>query len=65
MPRGDTRAGMAYAAGEDIDQIDLALSVVGLGATAAVLAFASAAAAQDKLKACFVYVGPIGDNGWT
>src|SRR3990167_7824548 len=34
-------------------------------ATAAVLAFASAAAAQDKLKACFVYVGPIGDGGWT
>lgn len=35
---GITRAGVAYAAGEDIDQIDLALSVVGLGATAAVLA---------------------------
>lgn len=23
------------------------------------------AMAQDKLKACFVYVGPIGDGGWT
>lgn len=35
---GITRAGVAYAAGDDIDQIDLALSVVGLGATAAMLA---------------------------
>lgn len=30
------------------------------------LAFAGAAQAQmDKVKACFVYVGPIGDGGWT
>ena len=35
---GITRAGVAYATGTDVDQIDLALSVVGLGATAAVLA---------------------------
>src|SRR3989338_2368349 len=41
-PAGDiagvTRAGVAYVSGDPIDQIDLALSVVGLGATAAVLA---------------------------
>lgn len=35
---GITRAGVAYASGEEVDQIDLALSVVGLGATAAILA---------------------------
>ena len=35
---GITRAGVAYASGTDVDQIDLALSVVGLGATAAILA---------------------------
>lgn len=35
---GITRAGVAYASGDEIDQIDLALSVVGLGATAAVIA---------------------------
>ena len=35
---GITRAGVAYATGTEVDQIDLALSVVGLGATAAVLA---------------------------
>lgn len=35
---GITRAGLAYATGAEVDQIDLALSVVGLGATAAVLA---------------------------
>lgn len=35
---GITRAGVAYATGDEVDQIDLALSVVGLGATAAVLA---------------------------
>ncbi len=34
---GVVRAGTAYASGQDIDQIDLALSVVGLGATGAVL----------------------------
>lgn len=35
---GITRAGVAYATGAEVDQIDLALSVVGLGATAAVIA---------------------------
>ena len=35
---GITRAGIAYASGSEVDQIDLALSVVGLGATAAILA---------------------------
>ncbi len=35
---GITRAGVSYATGTEVDQIDLALSVVGLGATAAVLA---------------------------
>lgn len=35
---GITRAGVAYASGDEVDEIDLALSVVGLGATAAILA---------------------------
>ncbi|GLS85429.1 hypothetical protein GCM10010873_04020 [Cypionkella aquatica] len=35
---GITRAGVTYASGGEVDQIDLALSVVGLGATAAILA---------------------------
>ncbi len=40
----------------------LATAALGLG-----LAFGGAASAQgmDKVKACFVYVGPIGDGGWT
>jgi basic membrane protein A and related proteins len=40
----------------------LATAALGLG-----LAFGGAANAQamDKVKACFVYVGPIGDGGWT
>ncbi len=38
----------------------LATAALGLG-----MAFGSAAMAQDKTKACFVYVGPIGDGGWT
>lgn len=38
----------------------LATAAMGLS-----LAFAGAAMAQDKTKACFVYVGPIGDGGWT
>ncbi len=37
-----------------------ATAALGLG-----LAFGGAAMAQDKTKACFVYVGPIGDGGWT
>lgn len=40
----------------------LATAALGLG-----LAFAGSASAQalDKVKACFVYVGPVGDGGWT
>jgi basic membrane protein A and related proteins len=38
----------------------LATAALGLG-----LAFGGIATAQDKTKACFVYVGPIGDGGWT
>lgn len=40
----------------------LATAALGLG-----IAFGGAASAQgmDKVKACFVYVGPIGDGGWT
>jgi len=33
--------------------------------TAAALAFAASAQAQEKLKACWVYVGPIGDFGYS
>jgi simple sugar transport system substrate-binding protein len=38
----------------------LAGAAVGLG-----LALAGPALAQDPTKACFVYVGPINDGGWT
>lgn len=38
----------------------LASAALGLG-----LGLAGAAMAQDKLKVGFVYVGPIGDGGWT
>jgi len=38
----------------------LATAALGLG-----LVLGGAALAQDKTKACFVYVGPIGDGGWT
>ena len=39
------------------------LAAVG---AAAILAFAaSGAGAADKLKACFVYVGPHNDGGWS
>lgn len=40
----------------------LATAALGLG-----LAFGGSAnaAGMDKVKACFVYVGPIGDGGWT
>jgi basic membrane protein A len=39
----------------------LATAALGFG-----LAFGGAAQAQmDKVKACFIYVGPIGDGGWT
>ena len=36
-----------------------------LTSTALALGVANAAAAQDPTQACFVYVGPIGDGGWT
>lgn len=38
----------------------LAGAALGLG-----LAFGTSAFALDQVKACFVYVGPIGDGGWT
>ena len=34
-------------------------------AAAAALGLAAGAQAADKLKVGFVYVGPIGDHGWT
>lgn len=40
-------------------------SVWGAGALALGLAAASSALAQDPVTAAFVYVGPIGDHGWT
>jgi basic membrane protein A len=40
----------------------LATAALGLGLMAATSSFA---AGMDKVKACFVYVGPIGDGGWT
>ncbi|WP_095590156.1 BMP family ABC transporter substrate-binding protein [Actibacterium ureilyticum] len=36
-----------------------------LAATALAIGFGGAAFAQDKTKVGFVYVGPIGDGGWT
>ncbi len=39
--------------------------LLALASTAAVIGFASAAAAQDKAKVCFVYVGSKTDGGWT
>ncbi len=38
----------------------LTTAAIGFG-----LAMSGAAFAQDKVKACFVYVGAIGDGGWT
>ncbi len=35
--------------------------IMALAASAAVLMSGSIASAQDKMKACFIYVGPIGD----
>lgn len=40
----------------------LATAAIGLGLG---LSLAGGAQAQDKVKACFIYVGPIGDGGWT
>lgn len=39
--------------------------LIALAATAATLSFAATAQAQEKLKACWVYVGPIGDFGYS
>jgi simple sugar transport system substrate-binding protein len=41
----------------------LATAALGLGM--ALSGGAAMAAGMDKVKACFVYVGPIGDGGWT
>jgi len=38
---------------------------IALAASAAAIVASSAALAQDKTKACFIYVGPIGDFGWS
>ena len=40
----------------------LATAALGLSLGLSTGAFA---AGMDKVKACFVYVGPIGDGGWT
>ena len=41
-------------------------SLLALAATVSAIAFAGPAAAQmDQVKACFIYVGPIGDFGWS
>ena len=39
--------------------------LIALATTAAALSFAVTAQAQEKLKACWVYVGPIGDFGYS
>ena len=39
-------------------------TLLALAASAAVL-IPGGAMAQDKTKACFIYVGPIGDFGWS
>ena len=39
-------------------------TVLSLAAAAAVLSFGSISA-QAATKACFIYVGPIGDFGWS
>lgn len=39
--------------------------LIALAATVATLSFAATAQAQEKLKACWVYVGPIGDFGYS
>ena len=40
--------------------------VLALAATTAAIAFGAApVAAQDKTKACWIYVGPIGDFGYS
>ncbi|PWE56406.1 BMP family ABC transporter substrate-binding protein [Metarhizobium album] len=39
--------------------------ILALATSAAVLGFAAAAAAEDKTKICFIYVGSKTDGGWT
>ncbi|MCC6204517.1 MAG: BMP family ABC transporter substrate-binding protein, partial [Hyphomicrobiales bacterium] len=39
-------------------------TLLTLAAAAAVTAF-GAVSAEAKVKACFIYVGPIGDFGWS
>jgi simple sugar transport system substrate-binding protein len=40
-------------------------TIAALGAALALALAASTAAAQEKLKVCFVYVGPHNDGGWS
>jgi simple sugar transport system substrate-binding protein len=40
-------------------------TIAALGAALALALAAGTAAAQDKLKVCFVYVGPHNDGGWS
>ena len=41
-------------------------TLIALAATAAAIGLSTGmAASQDKTKACFIYVGPIGDFGWS
>ena len=39
-------------------------TLLSLAAAASVLAFGTMAA-EAKVKACFIYVGPVGDFGWS
>ena len=39
--------------------------IAALGTALALVLTAGAAAAQEKLKVCFVYVGPHNDGGWS
>ncbi|TKT79332.1 BMP family ABC transporter substrate-binding protein [Aquamicrobium sp. LC103] len=40
-------------------------TLLGLAAAALALSVSAPAIAQDKIKACFVYIGPKTDGGWT
>jgi basic membrane protein A len=46
-------------------QTRLMRAAFGAVALLASTALATGASAADKVKACFVYVGPIGDHGWS
>src|ERR687898_3087080 len=39
--------------------------ILGLAATVALALAAGSAGAQQKLKVGFIYVGPVGDHGWS